>query len=274
MRTREEAAEARRAAYEVMARNGEIPTALRNRSAEVQLRGIGPQGLTETRRSDPVPANYRFEMVTKDGKDYFKVGGSASTVDTPYTMWDIFGDYDEVVKLGSFDVTLSSNPDTIFVVNHSGASMARTNGTLFLKADPNLDDTALLNPSREDVKILRAGIEDGQFTEQSFKFRIDEGWWSEDFTRFEIAAADLHRGDVGPVNFGANPYTDIGARSAKEIYREVSGMPMGAQVAIYERLHTQLVSQQRAQDGIAGALAVGQEVRSAEARLKAAMAQR
>jgi hypothetical protein len=54
--------------------------------------------------------------------------------------------------------------------------------------------------------MLKA-YERGDLVESSFKFRIDSGKWSPDYSEYRIEAVDLNRGDVSIVNFGANPHT-------------------------------------------------------------------
>jgi hypothetical protein len=64
---------------------------------------------------------------------------------------------------------------------------------------------------------------------------LEEGWWSEDFTTFKITKLDIHRGDVSAVNYGANPYTSIAARS-REILADLEQLPEGAKRAALARL--------------------------------------
>jgi hypothetical protein len=42
---------------------------------------------------------------------------------------------------------------------------------------------------------------------------IVAGQWSPDYTEYRITEVDLDRGDVGPVTYGANPFTSVVARS-------------------------------------------------------------
>jgi HK97 family phage prohead protease len=141
-----------------------------------------------------------------------RVVGYASTTEQPYEMYDMFGPYTEVVSRGAFTATLARSPLVEFTVNHGaggGIPMAHTrNGTLMLREDPvGLYYEARVDPARADVADVLRALERGDLAESSFKFRIDLGMWSPDFTTYRIELADLERGDVSTVNFGANPTT-------------------------------------------------------------------
>jgi hypothetical protein len=48
----------------------------------------------------------------------------------------------------------------------------------------------------------------------SFRFRIERGSWSPDWSTYAIEGYDIHRGDVAIVGYGANPHTQgAGMRS-------------------------------------------------------------
>ena len=221
---RRAAAEARRvAANQAGERGGD--------AAYQQFRLVAP-GIGQARR---VPTRYgtnlRAETVKKDGRDLVHTEGFFTRYEMTYPMWDQFGEYEEVVAPGAGKQTLASNPDVAFLVNHTGVTMARTtNGTLLLeeRAEGGWHD-AYLNPKRNDVHDLVVALDDGSVDQMSFAFMIPEGggWWSEDFTLFEIRAFDINRGDVSAVNYGASPYTDISARTA-EVLNDLKHLPMGA----------------------------------------------
>lgn len=144
--------------------------------------------------------------------------GYASVTETPYEMYDFFGPYTEVVSRGAFEKTLSQSPLVEFTVNHGaggGVPMAHTrNGTLTLVEDETgLHFEATVDTTRTDVADLVKALQRGDMAEASFKFRIDAGVWSPDYTEFRINAADLEHGDVSSVNFGANPAASSGLRA-------------------------------------------------------------
>lgn len=185
-------------------------------------------GIPETPQREHVKfdSELRATKVKQDGQDWYRVEGYASVFETPYDMWDWAGPYTEIVSAGAADVTLSKNPFVIWRWNHGGTAMANTrNGRLTLSADETgLRDVALINPAREDVKLLIQAMEDDDVSEQSFMFTITRGAWSPDYTEYRIHEFDLERGDVGPVQYGANPYTSAASRSG-EILASLRNLP-------------------------------------------------
>lgn len=212
---------------------------LQRRAAAVQANpGQVPNGAG---RSHAFGAHVRASTVIWNGQERVLLEGYASVVEKKYRMWDMFGEYDEVVSQGAFDETLSKNPDVAYLVNHRGVTMARTtNGSLELKADgKGLNTAAYVNPKRTDVKDLITAIEDRDVTEMSFAFRIDDGEWSDDFTEFRINKVDLDRGDVSAVNYGASPHTSVAARQA-EVMADLEKLPEGAKREALAFLQRQL----------------------------------
>lgn len=188
-------------------------------------------------------AQLRAQTVKREGVEKIQLDGYATVFARTYDMWDMFGPYQEGVSRGALDKTLAAGPDVAFLVNHKGVTMARsTSGTLELGADSTgLAVVAYLNPKRQDVKDLVHAIEDRDVTEMSFAFRIPEGGgrWSDDFSEYWITEADLDRGDVSAVNYGANPYTSIAARSGS-VLADIDHLPLGAARAAQERLASRL----------------------------------
>lgn len=172
------------------------------------------------------PTKLRGALVTVNGKQFFEVDGYATTFNQPYKMYDEFGPFTEIADSHMLDGSLARGPDVAFLTNHKGITMARTkNGSLELgKDDHGLKIHALLNIDRTDVKDLASAISDNLIDEMSFAFLLTDGEWNDDFTTFTILEADINRGDVSAVNFGANPYTSIGAR-AQEFFRALEEMP-------------------------------------------------
>lgn len=202
-----------------------IATDLAGRAAAaVREPGAVPSAPT---RSQAFGAQLRVQTVQRDGKSFFHFHGVASTVEQAYRMYDWYGEYDEIVDAGAFDVTLAASPDVAFLLNHSGTTMARTkSGTLELSIDKatGLITDAYCNPERSDVADLAHAISDEDIDEMSFAFRIVRGEWSPDYTQYRILEVDLDRGDVSAVNYGANPNTSISAR-AKQAIAAVDELP-------------------------------------------------
>lgn len=196
----------------------------------------------EMARSVAFPAMIQREaspgsrMVDWNGEQRYYFEGVASTTDTPYEMYDSSGPYNEVITHDAFSETLRNNPDVAFLLNHRGMTMARTKydgagtsiGSLKLgMVEKGLGVEAWLNRKRTDINDMLIGLDDGEMTEMSFAFMLDEGEWSEDFETFTITKVDIDRGDVSVVNYGANPYTSVGARQ-QEIMAALRRLPTGA----------------------------------------------
>jgi HK97 family phage prohead protease len=216
------AAAARRAAAEQAGERGGERAYAQFRTA---VPGVG------TRRSVGVPTQLRAEPDKRNGKNMIHTYGFFTIYNRPYPMWDDFGPYEEMTALGSGAATLGADPDVAFLVNHRGVTMARTRAkTLELEErSEGAWHDAWLNPERTDVRDLVTAIQDESVTEMSYAFVIPDGlgMWSEDFTTYTINEWDINRGDVSAVNYGANPYTDITARTP-EVLRELAMIPRGA----------------------------------------------
>jgi HK97 family phage prohead protease len=202
-----------------------------------QARSVLPRELGAARLV-PAQAQLRAQLQEHDGRQLYRFDGIASVTDQPYRMYDHFGEFDEVVSRRAFSATLAANPDVAFLLNHRGMTMARTaNKTLELAlTDTGLRAQAWLNPERQDVKDLVIAMNDGDITEMSFAFMLQDGEWSDDFSQFTITRLDIHRGDVSAVNYGANPYTSIAARS-QEFLSDIDHLPAGAARAALARLN-------------------------------------
>ncbi|MBW9118879.1 HK97 family phage prohead protease [Microbacterium trichothecenolyticum] len=176
----------------------------------------------------------QVRKVQKDGADFVELDGYATVFSKRYKMWDWYGEYEEEVAPEALDRTLGEDPDVNFLVNHTGLAMARTKaGTLTLTADETgLRSVPRLNPARGDVQDLLHALDDGAVDEMSFAFRIVDGRWSANYSVYTITEIDIDRGDVSAVNYGANPYTSISARSqqAFDALEHLDGAPL-AEVA-------------------------------------------
>jgi HK97 family phage prohead protease len=196
--------------------------------------GVIPSGKS---RMHAFPTKLRHQVVTIDGQKYLEFEGYASTFGQGYEMWDMFGKYTEEVDHDAFRLSLDAGPDTAFLINHKGVTMARTTATIGRDGTPSLriydDDTGLgvhgfANLNRQDVRDLASALDDELITEMSFAFMLNDGWWSKDYDVFRITEADINRGDVSAVNYGANPFTTITAR-APELLEDLRRMPAPVQ---------------------------------------------
>jgi HK97 family phage prohead protease len=199
-------------------------------------RRTAPSGVSSARTA-AFAATLTAKLVEWNGQKRYHLMGHASVVEVEYDMWDDFGPYKEVVDRAGFSKTLANEPDVAYLVNHRGITMARTtNGSLVLGMDDlGLATEAWLNPKRQDVTDLVTAVEDRDVTEMSFAFMLVDGTWSPDFSTFRIHEVDLDRGDVSAVTYGANPYTDVAARS-REVLSDLDRLPAGAARAALARL--------------------------------------
>src|SRR5258708_15441992 len=211
-----------------------------SKAASIKEQRVTAYGVRGTRaipsgmaRIQGFPSQIRSKAVTIDGAKYLEVEGYASTFGQGYEMWDMFGPYTEEVDPAAFNKSLAAGPDTAFLVNHKGVTMARTTATVGKSERPSLelyaDDTGFGQPgfltlNRQDVRDLQSAIDDELITEMSFAFMLNDGWWNKDFDVFRITEADVNRGDVSAVNYGANPYTTITARAASMLH-DLRAMP-------------------------------------------------
>lgn len=193
------------------------------RAAEMVARGDRP---TQRRSAEPagsraaVRTSARVSLRASDKGSGLHFTGIASATEQAYEMWDFWGPYSEIVDAGAFDATLArSDLDVPLVLGHDQLRrIARTtNGSLALAmTDEGLAvDAPDLDPGDVDVAYIAPKLRAGLIDEMSFAFRIDVGQWSPDYSEFRVMQADLHRGDVAIVGFGANPATSGGLRSAE-----------------------------------------------------------
>ena len=182
----------------------EISDGGKNSAEFAQLRSM-LTGAPETRA---YPAEFEVRSV---GVQRVQLTGYASTVNRPYVMHDMFGEYTETVRSGAFAKTLADGSDVAFLTNHGGLTLARTKtGSLTLREDSTgLLSEATINTSRTDARDLLTAIEDREITEMSFAFRIQRQEWDENYENRALVELNLDRGDVSAVNFGANPNTSI-----------------------------------------------------------------
>ncbi len=194
MKTRTEAASERRAGTRQRV----------DRPTERRSSPEGGRGWASVRITD-------LELRSKADSSLLQFDGMASVTNSPYKMYDFFGEYDEEVASGSFANTLKREGlDVPLVIQHEDIRrIARTlNGSLHLsETDSGLHVLADLDPDDLDVQYIAPKLRSGLIDEMSFKFRINSGEWSPDWETYRITDVDIHRGDVAIVAYGANPAT-------------------------------------------------------------------
>lgn len=138
--------------------------------------------------------------------------GIASTVDSPYTVTDMFGDFEETIERGAFDKTLAERDDVRLLVNHDGIPLARTKSkTLELTTVPHLRATARLDDQNPTVQEIRSAMVRGDLDQMSIGFRVMRQEWNGDYTERTIREVKLF--DVSVVTYPANPTTSASLRS-------------------------------------------------------------
>jgi HK97 family phage prohead protease len=210
------------------------------RAAALASGQLIPGGRERTR---PFSSQMRMKLVQKEGRNLYEVEGYATVFNRGYEMWDAFGAYTEIMDQAALDRSMAAAPDVAFLTNHRGVTMARTtNGSLVLERDNvGLHCLAYLNADRQDVRDLASAIGDGLVDEMSFAFMLNDGMWNDEMTEFRIMEADINRGDVSAVNYGANPFTSIQARSADWL-ADIDRMPeMVAKTAV-ERIQARFAA--------------------------------
>jgi len=144
-------------------------------------------------------------------------------------------------------------------MEHVDLPLARTTGnvtladgteqaTLVLSEDPvGLRVEALLDPDDPDVRRLVPKMRRKDLNEMSFAFRCIDDAWSEDYGTRTVRAAEIHRGDVSIVTYGASPTTTSTLRSESAIVAIQHAGPEGLITALREwRDHTLLPAEERA----------------------------
>lgn len=148
--------------------------------------------------------------------------GIASTVDKPYSVFDMFGEYQETIVRGAFTKTLKEKDDVRLLKNHDpNFVFARTKpGTLNLSATPDLRAIADLDAANPNVQVLRSEMGRGDVDEMSIGFKPVRQEWNGDYTERTIREAQLF--DVSVVTAGMSPHTAASLRALDESIRALT----------------------------------------------------
>lgn len=172
----------------------------------------------------PIVRSHGFdgaELRSSDGGNTLTFTGYASVFNRSYQVADMFGPFNENVAPGAFRDSLAAGADVPFKINHEGMTLARTrSGTMNLAEDSNgLHVEARLDPTNPQVQALRSAMERQDIDEMSFAFRCTSDRWSDDWMNRTVTGADIHKGDVSVVNYGANPFTSGAALRSADLVR-------------------------------------------------------
>jgi HK97 family phage prohead protease len=171
----------------------------------------------------------RVELRDSGDDNIITLEGYAST----FEQYDMYGGpanggWIEQLDTRAFERTLKEKPDLHLLINHAGMPLARTkSGTLQLSTDDHgLKVVAQLDKRDPEVQALAVKMERGDLDEMSFAFRVKGQKWeaTDEFPEDPealrtITEVSLHKGDVSVVNWGANPTTSAGIRSASDALR-------------------------------------------------------
>lgn len=205
-----------------------------------------------------------FTKATEDneGRALLRFVGYASVFDQRYGV----GLYEEVITRGAFKRSLASKDlDCVLRMEHVDLPLARTTGivtladgteqaTLTLAEDSvGLRVEALLDPEDPDVQRLVPKMRRQDLNEMSFAFRCMDDTWSDDYGIRTVKTAEIHRGDVSIVTYGASPTTSSSLRSEEALVTIRSAGPEGLIDALTEwRDHTLLSKEARAGKTLSG----------------------
>lgn len=175
------------------------------------------RGVPERRSRCLTQGEFEFRAnPTSAGGPTFRFEGYASVCETPFQMFDPWGDpYSEIVAAGAFTRTLGGNPDVPLLIGHqddlgSKIPLARSrSGSLQLMQDTTglLVVAPALDGRRADVQALASAMAAGDLDEMSMAFIARQQMWSPDYEQRRITEVDIHRGDVCILAMGANPAT-------------------------------------------------------------------
>jgi hypothetical protein len=194
--------------------------------AQMEMRLMGGGAISPAPGMVPTGGAWVSDESSPTDIDSIFFVGLASSTDSPYEMYDQCGPYTESVAKGAFQQSLSLGDqlDVPLVIEHNTIQrIARTTipwgqpGALMLaETDLGLVCRAQLDPADIDVQYIMPKIASGLVSEMSFRFEITSGEWSPDFSQFVINSANLQRGDVSIVGYGANPNTFAGLSARAE----------------------------------------------------------
>lgn len=130
--------------------------------------------------------------------------------------------FDEVIRKGAFEKTISEGDDVRALHNHDeNLILGRTKaGTLKLEEDENGLKVRISPPNTQQARDLMVSIERGDVDQMSFGFEVVSEVWNraEEGKRELRELTEVRLFDVSTVVFPAYPSTSIGLRSATEVY--------------------------------------------------------
>lgn len=154
-----------------------------------------------------------------------EVRGEVVVYDTPYMVYDMWGEFEETIHVGAAEALLkSSDLDVRFLFNHGAMPLARTGAGASLVLNDStkaLGVVAQIDPRMSAANDLAIALERGTVTQMSVGMVVDpagDSWSGEDDYGMPNVR-DIYRlaeiFDVSAVTYPASPTTSIDlARSA------------------------------------------------------------
>ena len=195
-----------------------------------------------TARMEPFGARWEHRATEIDGKQFAELSGVASVAGVEYEMWDVFGPYGETIAPGVFPDALTSSPGRVVPRQPQGpvhgphpqpvrrpahaAAVRRP-----VAAGPRLRQPRThrrAGPAPRDRRPDRHRDDRSRSSCSTVS-----GMRSSGISRSPASTSTA--ATCRAVNYGANPYTSIGAR-ARSILGELDYLPAGAQRAALSRL--------------------------------------
>lgn len=187
-----------------------------------------------------------MELLTKQEQadNEYIVEGYATTFGDSYELYRD-GKYVVMETIDKEAFRNADLSDVVFLINHSGRVYARTrNNSIELVNDEHglrqKTNLGLTSSSRSVYEDIDAGLYD----RMSFAFTVAKDTYTEEerangdiiLTRTILEVGKVY--DISVVDFPANPYTDISARSKDSIDGEIKRFEA-------ERLHAQEINEKR-----------------------------
>jgi hypothetical protein len=139
------------------------------------------------------------------------MAGTPIVYNTPYTVFDPYGSFTEIIAPGALTAILPKS-DCRLLFNHTGLCLARTtSGTLTLTDSRKaLQFAAGLDPRQSLANDLIIAIQRGDISQMSCCFVVDPAGdsWNSDFSK-RVISKFSELVDVSAVTYPASPTTEI-----------------------------------------------------------------
>jgi len=201
----------------------------------------------------------RLEVRSSSTSDEILISGEPIVYNEPYTVVDMFGEFEERMLPGVASDVLARGADVRFLINHEGLPLARTtSGTMALEDSATaLRFVAKLDARQQLANDLAIAIEREDLSQMSCGFIVAHDKWNEAKDQRSVTKfADLL--DVSGVTYPASPTTTL-----KIAQRMALAMPEESRARVrqmYVEVRAGKVLSQGNQDKLVGAVKTLHEV--------------